>query len=143
MSAVGTRLFSDKIDLANARLTFVSGCVANITASRVSHKVERNLRVFQPTNYVVCDFVTRHILTLRMSGEIGKAGMDAIVCEVTEAPADDSLANEIDAFVSCARHRTRPIVDGHAGLEAVKIAQKVNESIQQHLANAGALGSRM
>ena len=141
VSAVGTRLFSDKVDLANARLTFASGCVANITASRVSHKVERSLRVFQPASYVVCDFVTRRILTFRMSGEVGKSGMDAVVGEVTEAPREDSLANEIDAFLSCVRHRARPTVDGRAGLEAVTIAQKVNDSIQQHLANANALGS--
>jgi predicted dehydrogenase len=76
-----------------------------------------------------------------MSGEVGKSGMDAVVGEVTEAPREDSLANEIDAFLSCVRHRARPTVDGRAGLEAVTIAQKVNDSIQQHLANANALGS--
>jgi predicted dehydrogenase len=140
VSAVGTRLFSNKVDLANARLTFASGCVANITASRVSHKVERSMRVFQPGSYVVCDFVTRRILSFRMSGEVGKAGMDAVVAEVTEAPREDSLANEINAFLSCVRHKTRPTVDGRAGSEAVRIAETVNKSIHQHSANANALG---
>ena len=71
VGAVGTRLFSDKVDLANARLTFESGCVANITASRVSQKVERSLRVFQPGGYLVCDFVTHHILTYTKTDEPG------------------------------------------------------------------------
>jgi predicted dehydrogenase len=141
VSAVGTRLFSDKVDLANARLIFESGCVANITASRVSHKVERSLRVFQPNNYLVCDFVTHRIFAYAMSGESGKTGVDAIVSERIEVPREDSLANEIDAFLSCVRDRTRPIVDGRAGFEAVRIAQLVNDSIYRHLTNANQSGA--
>jgi predicted dehydrogenase len=137
VSAVGTRLFSDKIDLANARLTFASGCVANITASRVSHKVERSLRVFQPSGYVVCDFVSHRIFTYSMKGERGKLSLDAIESEMIDVPREDSLANEIDAFLTCVRHRTRPTVDGRAGFEAVRIAEQVNDSIAAHLAAAG------
>jgi predicted dehydrogenase len=141
VSAVGTRLFSDKVDLANARLTFESGCVANITASRVSHKVERSLRVFQPGSYLVCDFVTHRIFSYTTKGEPGKAGVDAIASEVIEVPREDSLANEIDEFLSCVRNRTRPTVDGRAGVEAVRIAEQVNESIQRHLMNAHLRGT--
>lgn len=136
VSAVGTRLFSDKIDLANARLTFESGCVANITASRVSYKVERSLRVFQPNLYLLCDFVTHRIFTYTMNGESGKAGVDAIASEVVDVPREDSLANEIDEFLACVRNRTRPTVDGQAGFEAVRIAEQVNDSIHRHLTNA-------
>lgn len=136
VSAVGTRLFSDKVDLANARLTFESGCVANITASRVSHKVERSLRVFQPGKYLVCDFVTHRIFAYTTKGDPGKNGLGAIASEVIEVPREDSLANEIDEFLSCVRNRTRPTVDGRAGVEAVRIAEQVNESIQRHLMNA-------
>lgn len=136
VSAVGTRLFSDKVDLANARLTFASGSVANITASRVSHKVERNLRVFQPSGYLVCDFVSHRIFTYSMKGEPGKVGLDAIDSEIIEVPREDSLANEIDAFLTCVRDRTRPTVDGKAGFEAVRIAEQINDSIAAHLAAA-------
>jgi len=136
VSAVGTRLFNDRVDLANARLTFESGCVANITASRVSHKVERSLRVFQPRSYLVCDFVTHRIFTYTLNGEPGKVGLDSIASEVIEVPRADSLANEIDEFLTCVRMRTRPTVDGRAGLEAVRIAELVNDSIQSHLLNA-------
>lgn len=136
VSAVGTRLFNDKVDLANARLTFESGCVANITASRVSHKVERNLRVFQPGSYLVCDFVTHRIFTYTMDGEPGKVGLDAIASEMIEVPRTDSLASEIEEFLSCVRDRTRPTVDGRAGFEAVRIAELINDSIQRHLTNA-------
>ena len=140
VSAVGTRLFSDKVDLANARLTFASGCVANITASRVSHKVERSLRVFQPGSYLVCDFVTHRIFTYTTKGEPGKKGLDGIASKVIEVPREDSLANEIEEFLSCVRNRTRPTVDGRAGVEAVRIAEQVNDSIQRHLMNANQSG---
>jgi len=132
VSAVGTRLFSDKVDLANARITFDSGCVANITASRVSHKIERSLRVFQPRSYVVCDFVAHRILSFEIAGEIGKLDAEAIASEIIDVPREDSLANEINEFLYCVRHRARPKVDGQAGLEAVKIAQQVNDSIRRH-----------
>jgi predicted dehydrogenase len=141
VTAVGTRLFSDRFDLANARLIFKSGCIANITASRVSHKVERSLRVFQPNNYLVCDFVTHRIFAYAMSGESRKTGLDAIVSEQTEVPREDSLANEIDAFLSSVRNRTRPTVDGRAGYEAVRIAELVNDSIYRHLTNANQSGA--
>lgn len=132
VSAVGTRLFSDKVDLANARLTFESGCVANITASRVSQKVERSLRVFQPGGYLVCDFVTHRIFTYTRSGEPATSGANAIARNVVEVQREDSLGNEIDEFLSCVRNRTRPKVDGRAGVDAVKIAEQVNDSIRHH-----------
>ena len=136
VSAVGTRLFNDKVDLANARLIFESGCVANITASRVSHKIERSLRVFQPGSYVVCDFVSHRIFTYTIDGEPGKVSLDDIASEMIEVPRSDSLASEIDEFLTCVRGRTRPTVDGRAGFEAVRIAEQVNDSIQRHLLNA-------
>jgi len=135
VSAVGTRLFSDKVDLANARLIFESGCVANITASRVSHKVERSLRVFQPGSYLVCDFVTHRIFTYTAKGDPRKGSVGAVASNVVDVPREDSLANEIDEFLSCVRNRTRPTVDGRAGVEAVRIAEQVNDSIQRHLEN--------
>jgi predicted dehydrogenase len=133
VSAVGTRLFSDKVDLANARLTFESGCVANITASRVSHKVERSLRVFQPSSYLVCDFVTQRIFTYALKGGSGTLDASAVDSAVIEVKREDSLGNEIDEFLSCVRDRRRPAVDGRLGVEAVKIAEQVNDSIRRHL----------
>jgi len=136
VSAVGTRLFSDKVDLANARLTFESGCVANITASRVSHKIERSLRVFQPGSYLVCDFVTHRIFTYTLKGEPELLGLASIAGDGIEVPREDRLANEINEFLSCVRNRTRPTVDGRAGFEAVRIAEQVNDSIHRHMMNA-------
>jgi predicted dehydrogenase len=132
VSAVGTRLFSDKVDLANARLTFESGCVANITASRVSQKIERSLRVFQPGGYLVCDFVTHRIMTYTKSGEPGTSSANVVERNVIEVQREDSLGNEIDEFLSCVRNRTRPTVDGRAGVDAVEIAEHVNDSIRRH-----------
>ena len=139
VNAVGTQLFSEKVDLANARLTFELGAVANITASRVSYKVVRNLRIFQPGCYLVCDFVAHRIFTYSVKGELGRIGVDAVAMETVEVPRGDSLASEIEAFLECVRTRSRPSVDGHAGHEAVEIAQEINDSIQGHLSRAAGL----
>jgi predicted dehydrogenase len=85
--------------------------------------------------------VTHRIFAYAMSGESRKTGLDAIVSEQTEVPREDSLANEIDAFLSSVRNRTRPTVDGRAGYEAVRIAELVNDSIYRHLTNANQSGA--
>lgn len=133
VSAVGTQLFSGKLDLANARLIFESGCVANITASRVSHKVERSLRVFQPGSYMVCDFVAHRIFRYSLKGDVSQISAKDIAIEVLDIPREDSLANEIAEFLTCVRQRKKPTVDGQAGLEAVKIAAELNASVRKYL----------
>ena len=133
VSAVGTQLFSSKLDLANARLIFESGCVANITASRVSHKVERSLRVFQPGSYMVCDFVAHRIFKYSLKGGESQISADSIASEVFDIPREDSLSNEIQEFLTCVRQRKTPTVDGQVGLEAVKIAAELNASVHKYL----------
>ncbi len=87
----------------------------------------------------MCDFVAHRIFTYSVKGELGRIGVDAVAMETVEVPRGDSLASEIEAFLECVRTRSRPSVDGHAGHEAVEIAQEINDSIQGHLSRASGL----
>lgn len=130
--AVGTPVFSGKVDLASARLEFDSGCVATVTASRVSHKTHRSLRIFQEGGYLVCDFGERRVFTYEAHGAAAPFGPGAIASRQIEVPPEDSLANEIDEFLSCVRNGHSPTVDGRAGLDAMRIAERINQNISRH-----------
>ena len=132
VDAVGTPLFSNKADVANARIVFKSGCVANVTASRVSYKVERTLRVFQPKSYLVCNFIENQIFQYTAKGDIAVDGMAAIASDILTLPKEDSLANEIEEFLQSILKGRRPAVDVRAGREAVRVASLIIDSIRQH-----------
>lgn len=133
VDAVGTPVLGRRIDLANARITFESGCVANVTASRVSYKTERRLRVFARNHYLSCNLGERRISGYRLRGDPMVDGLAAIEAENYEIPEEDSLGNEVDAFLDCIINDTKPMVDGHAGCEALRVASLINESIEEQL----------
>lgn len=133
VDAVGTPLLGKSIDLANARISFESGCVANVTASRVSYKTERRMRVFGRSNYLNCDLGQGRIYGYRLKGDPMTEGAAAIATENLEIPKQDSLANEIDAFLDCVANGSKPLVDGRAGSEALRVASMINDSIEEHL----------
>lgn len=133
VDAVGTPVLGRRIDLANARITFESGCVANVTASRVSYKTERRLRVFARNQYLNCDLGEGRISGYRLRGDPMIDGLAAIATETYEIQKEDSLANEIDAFLDCITTGAKPLVDGRAGCEALRVASLINESIEDHL----------
>ncbi|MGH6735901.1 MAG: Gfo/Idh/MocA family protein [Methyloceanibacter sp.] len=133
VDAVGTPVLGRRIDLANARITFESGCIANVTASRVSYKTERRMRVFAHNHYLSCDLGERRISGYRLRGDPMTVGLAAIEQQTHEIPQEDSLANEIDAFLDCIANGTKPLVDGHAGCEALRVASMINESIDEQL----------
>jgi predicted dehydrogenase len=133
VDAVGTPVLGQRIDLANARITFESGCVANVTASRVSYKTERRMRVFARNHYLNCDLGEGKIFGYRLRGNPMTEGLAAIVTETFEIPKEDSLANEIDAFLDCIATGRKPLVDGRAGSEALRVASMINDSIENHL----------
>lgn len=130
--AVGTSVFSQKVDLANARLAFASGCVATVTASRVSHKTERSLRIFQPSGYLLCDFGASRIIKTVAQGGAPTESVPAVASTSLDVPTEDSLANEIDEFITCVESRERPTVDGRVGQEAIEVASRINNSILDH-----------
>ena len=105
VDAVGTPVLGRKIDVANARITFASGCVANVTASRVSYKTERRMRVFARNHYLNCDLGEGKIFGYRLRGDPMTEGLAAIATETHEIPKQDSLANEIDGVSRLHRDR--------------------------------------
>jgi predicted dehydrogenase len=130
--AVGTPLMSKNVDLANARLAFASGCVANVTASRVSHKSERSLRLFQPNGYHVCDFGNSNIFSYSVKGDITKPNEATIEKQSLMVPKENSLANQIADFLDCVRTGRQPLIDARAGYEAVHVAKLITDSISAH-----------
>lgn len=132
VEAVGTPVLSGATDLANARITFDSGCVANITASRVSYKNERRIRVFLPEQYIVCDFTEGRLFRYQLRGDPATEGAAAIASESFDIPKEDSLANEISEFLDCVASGRKPTVDGRAGCEVLRVAGMINDSISAH-----------
>ena len=133
VDAVGTPVLGRRIDLANARINFESGCIANVTASRVSYKTERKMRVFARNHYLSCDLGEGRIAGYRLRGDPAVMGLAAIESENYQIEKQDSLANEIDAFLDCITTGSKPLVDGRAGCEALRVASMINESIEEHL----------
>lgn len=133
VDAVGTPVLGRRIDVANARITFDSGCIANVTASRVSYKTERKMRVFGRNHYLSCDLGEGRIAGYRLRGDPAVMGLAAIESENYQIEKQDSLANEIDAFLDCVASGAKPLVDGRAGCEALRVASMINESIAEHL----------
>ena len=128
VDAVGVQALTDKVDIANARIRMSSGCVANITASRISAEPVRRVRVFQSRTYLSCDTGTREVERYRLLP--GGGGAPSI--EHDRLPVDDGepLAMELAEFVEAVRTRRAPRVDGRQGQRAVELAHRVRESIE-------------
>jgi len=129
VSAVGTPVLTDHVDIASARLEFANGAVANVVASRVSDKKTRRIRVFQRQKYLSLDFIDQ---TIDIAYPRVKQGEERpeIVRERVHVEPVKPLDREIDAFVECVRVGQRPIVDGEVGLEALRVALEVQSRIR-------------
>jgi predicted dehydrogenase len=130
VDAVGVPVLTDKVDIANARLRFSSGLIANLTASRVSSDKVRKFRVFAPRTYISADFAAREAQVSRL--EPGP-GMPRIVVERSAAPGDDDepLRRQLVAFVAAVRSRGTPAVPGTAGRRALALALGVLERMKE------------
>src|SRR5262249_21331089 len=127
IDAIGTKVFSDEIDIANARIRFENGCVANATASRVSLKTERKLRVFEDDAYLSLD-LQQKILTLIRKRDVAPApGQLPVSIEEQSLDQGDALKAEIESFLSCIRTGRPPVVGGEAGLRALETAMRITE----------------
>jgi predicted dehydrogenase len=127
IDASGTAVLTQDIDIANARLLFDNGCVANVTASRISLKSERKMRLFRPSSYVSVDFQNR-ILTRHRTGEKEMfPGIPEIVTEESVFENGDALMEEIRHFVECVRTGTAPLVSGQDGRRALATAIKISD----------------
>jgi predicted dehydrogenase len=125
ISAVGVPVISSNVDIANARLTFANGCVANVTASRVSMRKQRKIRIFQEDAYVSMDFVENQIQIYRRIFPAEPGGLPEITGEVLETEKGDALRDEIRSFVECARTGAAPRVSGEDGLAALEVAFRI------------------
>ncbi len=126
VSAVGTPVLTNRVDIANARLEFANGAVANVVASRVSDRKTRRIRVFQERKYLSLDFIEQTI-DIAYPYLAAGATRPEIVRERIQVVPVKPLDREIEAFVACVRERRRPLVDGRVGLEALDVALKVRD----------------
>lgn len=149
--AVGLPVLSNKVDIANVRLEFENGCVANFTASRISTERVRKLRFFQPHQYLSLDFARQDLLLIDVTGA---AGMDAAQLaalaqaaqqhpsaglSLAKVPVEqgEPLRLEIESFLEAVRTRTVPMVTAEDGRAALALALEINRAIAEHTERTG------
>jgi len=133
--AVGLPILSGKADIANVRLEFESGCVANFTASRVSTERVRKIRFFQPGQYVSLDYSRQDVLVFSV-GEGEMPGTPSVNPQIKVAKpaivAEEPLQAEIKSFLACVRTRSRTLVSFEDGRRALALALDIVAAIKQH-----------
>ncbi len=133
VDAVGAPVLSAREDIANSRIHFANGCVANVTASRVGQKTERRLRIFQQDGLLVVDFMQGRLVRItRGPGGIPVPGLPDFSMTEDRFEKGDPLRREIEAFVQCATTGTQPKVDGAAGRAALETALRIRDGLQAH-----------
>jgi predicted dehydrogenase len=152
--AVGLPVLSPKVDIANVRVEFESGCVANFTASRVSTEQVRKLRLFQPHEYLSLDFARQELLTIKVDPALlaqltagappsalgtveGSHPSRGLSLEKLDPQRAEPLRLELEDFLSSVRNRAEPRVTGAAGRAALALALEINEQIASHAHRAG------
>ncbi len=155
LDAVGVNVISPKEDIANVRLVFENGCVANVTASRVSVKTMRKIRIFSETCYASIDYEKRKALIYRKSPKLTLANIEAkkrglsgildlvgldfgdmLTIENVKLDDYEPLRKEIESFVECVREGKEPVVPGEDAVRAVGTATAILKSIEEHLVAA-------
>ena len=136
IDAIGTPVFSGEIDIANARLRFANGCVANTTASRVSMKTERKLRIFEDAAYISLDLQQKILTLIRKRDGVPQPGQLPVNIEEANLEQGDALKSEIESFLDCIRNNKRPVVSGEDGLRALETAIRITEQVHANLGRA-------
>ena len=131
IEAVGAAVITDKPDVANARIRFESGCIANVTASRTSLKVERKIRIFQESCYVSADLHQKAVSVYRKSESTTGPLNLPISIEQLECGDDDALRLEIEAFLSTVRDGASPVVTGEDGKQALETALDIIGQVEE------------
>lgn len=125
VDAVGVPVLTRREDIANARLRFANGCVANVTSSRVSDKKMRKIQVFHGEGYISLDYQEQ-------SGHMYRREGMGIAREDVPVEKDEPLKLELAAFVECARQGATPVVSGQQGTEALKLAILITQAIEKN-----------
>ena len=134
IDAVGAQVFSGEIDIVNARIRFKGGCVANTTASRVSMKQERKIRLFQDDAYLSSDMQQKILTVIRKKDAAPVESPAQVSIEEESFDQGDALRDEIAAFLKAIQDGTEPVVTGEDGLRALETAIKIAELVQQSAA---------
>ncbi len=142
--AVGLPILSPKVDIANVRVEFESGCVANFTASRVSTERVRKLRFFEPRQYVSIDYARRDVLVIRVEasgvsgvGGAGGVGAPGLTFDKPEVTAGEPLRLEVLSFLDSVRTRREPRVTARQGRAALELALRIQATMAAHAERAG------
>jgi predicted dehydrogenase len=128
VEAFGVPVLTDRIDIASVRLRFESGCIANLTASRISRDRVRKLRFFQPNSYVSIDCAAQEVESWRVERAAGK--VPSITGGRLEVVRDEPLRRELADFVEAVRNRAKPRVTGADGLRALALAERIALDMQ-------------
>ena len=134
LDAVGVPVFSTQEDIANVRLRFDSGCVANLTASRISVESMRKIRIFEENAYVSTDYSEKEVIVYhKKPGEIPEdlSPMEWINIEPLEVSREEPLRLELASFIDCVRERRTPVVSGEDGLRALELAFDIMAFIRE------------
>ncbi|MGM0453628.1 MAG: Gfo/Idh/MocA family oxidoreductase [Thermodesulfobacteriota bacterium] len=132
--ALGTSLVTDNVDIANAHIEFENGAVANVTASRISSKSERKIRLFQKDGYIAIDFAGRSITHIRPDADDENCPIPGMHMDEQSFPDGDALENQIRAFVRAVEKRTTPEVTGRMGRDALQLAVSIIGQIDNAMA---------
>lgn len=127
IEAVGVHVLTPRTDIANARLRFASGCIANLTASRISREQVRKIRFFQHDSYVSIDSAAQEVDVYRLVRGDGRPSIHGGRMDVSR---DEPLRLELRDFVSAVRERRAPAVTAHAGRDALALATQVAEKME-------------
>jgi predicted dehydrogenase len=123
VDAVGVPVLTPKVDIANVRLRFASGLIANLTASRVSVEKVRKFRVFAPRTYVSADFAAREAVVYRLVD--APSGRPEITVERRSAPDEEPLQRQLESFLAAVRARSVPVVSASDGRRALSLAHTI------------------
>jgi predicted dehydrogenase len=139
--AVGLPILSGKVDIANVRLEFESGCVANFTASRVSTERVRKLRFFQQGQYISIDYGQQDVMVFSVGAPSGTTGQPSANPQIQMAKppitAEEPLLAEIKAFLDAVRKRSKPVVSLEDGRKALELGLAILGQIGQHASRIG------
>lgn len=134
VSATGTNVITEHVDIANARLEFTNGAVANVTASRVSRNQFRRIRVFSKDHYLGLNFADQQLEQVRTGKRLDNAQFPELIDENIEVEAQLPLNAELAHFIECIQYQRRPLVAGENGLIAVQVATRVKHEIERSMA---------
>ena len=133
VEAIGIPVLSPSEDVVNTRVRFRNGCFAAMTASRVSFKAERKMRIFQPDSYIGIDFLERTLRNVYKKAPASGAGRPEIAIENQTYDESDAIFEEDKAFVAAIANGTAPLVSGADGLRALEAATLIMRSLQENL----------